>query len=110
MVFPKFYATFDGTFDERSDPMLAPCSPRAPAIFRPNPRDPPVTNATFPERSNTVFTLPSAILFAVKRAPIGWSASLENRGTAFDKRLDAFHHVLTVEDPVLDLRNVINRN
>src|SRR5215216_7448441 len=34
--------------------------------------------------------------------------SLEDRGTAFDEGLDALHHVLAVEDTVLDFGDVVD--
>jgi hypothetical protein len=35
-------------------------------------------------------------------------ASLEDRGTALDEGLEAFQHVLAVEDPLSDLRDVVD--
>src|SRR5690606_12546320 len=74
---------------------LAPISPRASAICRPSPREPPVMRATLPVRSNSAFTLIMFASVAVCRCGSAPGQRVERRRFAFgrfrtrpDQRLD----------------------
>src|SRR6266436_9457553 len=93
--------------------IFAPCSPRASAICRPSPRDPPVISADFPPRSNAFFMLPMPCssdrigLPACAGFRIA-SVAAKHRCAALDERLDALFGILAVEDTRLDLWNVVD--
>src|SRR5581483_4892327 len=96
----------------------APCSPSASAICSPRPREPPVTRAFLPVRSNAFLMLPmvkSSSLRASFRCAVTRVTAIslfpaEHRRPTFDEGLDTFLHVFTAEDAILDLRDVVDRS
>src|SRR5438552_444791 len=96
----------------------APCSPSASAICSPRPREPPVTRAFLPVRSNAFLMLPivkSSSLWAKFCCAVTWSSAgslfpAEHCRATFHERLDAFFHVFAAEDAILDLWDVIDRS
>src|SRR5438067_4610993 len=93
----------------------APCSPSASAICSPRPRDPPVTRAFLPVRSNAFLMLPivkSSRLWAKFYSAFspGYLFAAKHGRSPFHEGLDALLHVLAAENAILDLRDVINRS